>query len=288
MREYTAGHISTAEAAALLETVQQRLGSDRLQFYPGVSYRNLLVVRGGGQPAPFSPETLATPPHDLTDQPVAGGYPRGPGSELLVRLMDQSAAALRRASGERRPAGKRQAARHPHLALGPGTRPPAAPFAKLHGKQGAMITAVDLLRGLAKLHRLAANRRARRHRLHRHRLCRQGPLCGGGLEGHGLRLRPRRGDRRGLAPGRRGRQDRGPPADRPAHRRPALGGGPCRPTTPASSSVPIIRRFFARGRTVTATCPLRWPVWASSPTPPCITTIRRPPVRRWYSPRAGS
>ena len=38
-----------------------RLGSDRLQFYPGVSYRNLLVVRGGGQPAPFSPQTLAHP-----------------------------------------------------------------------------------------------------------------------------------------------------------------------------------------------------------------------------------
>ncbi len=151
MREYTAGHISSAEAAALLETVQQRLGSDRLQFYPGVSYRNLLVVRGGGQPAPFSPQTLATPPHDLTDQPVAGHYPRGPGSELLVRLMDQSAAlfAEHPVNVARRTSGKPPAT---HIWLwGLGRVPRLTPFAQLHGKQGAMITAVDLLRGLAKL-----------------------------------------------------------------------------------------------------------------------------------------
>ena len=46
MRDFTAGHISTEEATALLATAQEHIGSDHLQFYPGVSYRNLLVYRG--------------------------------------------------------------------------------------------------------------------------------------------------------------------------------------------------------------------------------------------------
>ena len=78
----------------MLEAVQERLGSDRLQFHPGVSYRNLLVVRGAEQPAPFSPDTRTTPPHDLTDKSVLDGYPRGPGSDLLTQLMSDSAALL--------------------------------------------------------------------------------------------------------------------------------------------------------------------------------------------------
>ncbi|MFZ5830787.1 MAG: phosphoglycerate mutase, partial [Planctomycetota bacterium] len=52
MRSFTAGHISTEESRELLQSAQQELGSERLQFYPGVSYRNLLVYRGAGRPAP--------------------------------------------------------------------------------------------------------------------------------------------------------------------------------------------------------------------------------------------
>ena len=74
---------------------QAKLGSDRLQFYPGVSYRNLLVVRGGGQPV----AVLARHPHHPAPRPdsinpVADGYPRGPGGDLLTRLMSESAALL--------------------------------------------------------------------------------------------------------------------------------------------------------------------------------------------------
>jgi 2,3-bisphosphoglycerate-independent phosphoglycerate mutase len=71
MRDFTAGHISTEEARDLLATAQEKLGGERLQFIPGVSYRNLLIYRPQGEPAPFSPDTRATPPHDLTDKSVA-------------------------------------------------------------------------------------------------------------------------------------------------------------------------------------------------------------------------
>jgi 2,3-bisphosphoglycerate-independent phosphoglycerate mutase len=151
MRDFTAGHISTAEARQLIEAVQEQLGSDRLQFHPGVSYRNLLVVRGGKRPAPFSQDTRTTPPHDLTDQSVLDGYPRGPGSDLLTQLMSDSEALLARhpVNVARRQQGKRPAT---NLWLwGLGSTPRLAPFAQLYGIEGAMIAAVDLLRGLAKL-----------------------------------------------------------------------------------------------------------------------------------------
>ena len=151
MRDFTAGHISTEEAAALMAAVQEQIGGDRMQFFPGVSYRNLLVVRGGGRQVPFTEDTRTTPPHDLTDQTVLDGYPRGPGSGLLVELMSRSEAifAEHPVNVARRKAGHLPAT---NIWLwGQGSRPRLEPFASLHGVHGAMITAVDLLRGLAQL-----------------------------------------------------------------------------------------------------------------------------------------
>ena len=122
-----------------------------LQFYPGVSYRNLLVYRGTGRPAPFSPDTRTTPPHDLTDKSVLDDYPRGPGSDLLTHLMSESVElfADHPVNVARRAAGKPPATNV--WLWGLGSTPHLTPFAELYGKQGAMITAVDLLRGLAAL-----------------------------------------------------------------------------------------------------------------------------------------
>ena len=74
MRDFTAGHVSSDEAAALLATLQAKLGSDQVRFLPGVSYRNLLIVTA----APFTHDTRTTPPHDLTDQTILDGYPAAP------------------------------------------------------------------------------------------------------------------------------------------------------------------------------------------------------------------
>jgi 2,3-bisphosphoglycerate-independent phosphoglycerate mutase len=151
MRDFTAGHISSEEGAELIRTLQERLGSDRLQFYPGVSYRNLLVYRGEGRPAPFSIDTRTTPPHDLTDKSVLDSYPRGPGSDLLVQLMEESVSVFadHPVNARRRHEGKPPCTNVWLWGLG-GT-PRLEPFAKRFGIQGAMITAVDLLRGLAVL-----------------------------------------------------------------------------------------------------------------------------------------
>jgi 2,3-bisphosphoglycerate-independent phosphoglycerate mutase len=149
MKSFTAGQISTSESAALLASLQEKIGGQRLKFYPGVSYRNLMVYRGEGESPLFSTDTRTSQPHDLTDQSVQDDYPRGPGSDLLNRLMAESEPifAEHPVNVARRAAGKPVAT---NIWLwGLGSKPNLPPFADLYGKRGAMITAVDLLRGLA-------------------------------------------------------------------------------------------------------------------------------------------
>jgi 2,3-bisphosphoglycerate-independent phosphoglycerate mutase len=107
-----------------------------------------VIHRPGSRPAPFTRETRSTPPHDITDQPVVRHLPTGPGSDWLRSLMDQSASLFREvpenvARGE-------NAATNTWL-WGIGRRPALPNFADRFGVRGAMITAVDLLRGLAAL-----------------------------------------------------------------------------------------------------------------------------------------
>jgi 2,3-bisphosphoglycerate-independent phosphoglycerate mutase len=151
MKSFTAGQISTAAASELLRTAQERLGSDRVEFRPGISYRNLLIYRGSGRPPVFSTDTVATAPHDLTDKSVLDDYPRGPGSDLLNHLMSESVSlfADHPVNVARRAAGKLPATNV--WLWGLGSTPHLTLFFELHGKRGAMITAVDLLRGLATL-----------------------------------------------------------------------------------------------------------------------------------------
>lgn len=152
MRSFTAGQISTAEAAALLKSAQEMIGTERIQFMPGVSYRNLMVYRGeADQPAPFSPDTRTTPPHDLTDKLVLDGYPRGPGSDLLNHLMAESVAVFadHPVNAARRAAGKPPATNV--WLWGLGSTPKLEKFENRFGVRGVMITAVDLLRGIAAL-----------------------------------------------------------------------------------------------------------------------------------------
>lgn len=151
MLSFTAGHISSPEAVELLKSAQEHLGADNLEFVPGVSYRNLLLYRGKKKSAPFSRETRTTPPHDLTDKPVAGDLPQGPGSEILSSLMGFSVPLFLHhpVNVARLAAGKLPAT---NIWLwGLGKTPSLTPFFDLHGKRGKMITAVDLLRGLAAL-----------------------------------------------------------------------------------------------------------------------------------------
>ena len=167
MRDFTAGHISAADGAALMKTIQEKLGGPvppltppsqagarggergTLEFHAGVSYRNILVYRGAD--APFAPATKTQPPHDIPDKPIAGFLPQGPGSGLLRRLMDESRAVLRDHPINRaRQAADKKPATQIWL-WGQGKAPVLRPFAEVYGKKGAILSAVDLVRGVGVL-----------------------------------------------------------------------------------------------------------------------------------------
>jgi 2,3-bisphosphoglycerate-independent phosphoglycerate mutase len=156
MEDFTAGHITTEEATELLAAAQLGLAADfpglaGWEFKPGVSYRNLLLHRGRPGAAPLGGDLRATPPHDLMDKPVGDSFPRGTGSRLLTEIMARSAAWLEGhpVNKARVAAGKRPATNV--WLWGVGRAPAMEPFAKKYGMSGTMITAVDLLRGLAAL-----------------------------------------------------------------------------------------------------------------------------------------
>lgn len=155
MKDFTADHISSEEAVQLLAAAGEQLTDDRLEYIPGVSYRNLLIYRERQdveEPSPpFSADTRSTPPHDLTDKMVVDDFPRGPGSDLLCQLMNSTVDCFANhpVNLARRESGQLPATNT--WLWGLGRTPQLPEFAGLHGQQGAMITAVDLLRGLAAL-----------------------------------------------------------------------------------------------------------------------------------------
>jgi 2,3-bisphosphoglycerate-independent phosphoglycerate mutase len=162
MRDFTAGHISNNEGKALIQALQQALGGPlqteqperlraELEFHAGVSYRNILVYRPREGSAPFSAETKTQPPHDIPDRPVADYLPQGPGSWLLQDLMRRSQDVFRDhpINQARRARGDRPATQV--WLWGQGRAPHLRPFVEVYGKRGAIISAVDLVRGVGVL-----------------------------------------------------------------------------------------------------------------------------------------
>jgi 2,3-bisphosphoglycerate-independent phosphoglycerate mutase len=163
MRDFTAGHISNDHGRALIAAVQAALGGPleiddpinlrgTLEFHAGVSYRNILVYRGSAEsPAPFTTDTKAQPPHDIPDRPIADHLPTGPGAWLLRDLMLRSRDVLidHPVNHERRNHGQRPATQI--WLWGMGKAPTLPPFAERYGRRGAIISAVDLVRGVGML-----------------------------------------------------------------------------------------------------------------------------------------
>lgn len=143
MVDYSAGEISSEEAAELISTVNAELSSDILKFYAGVSYRHCLVWSGGNLDNEF------TPPHDISGRIIKDYLPKGSDAELFIGLIEKSGEILRK-----HPVNLKRiaASKNPATNLwfwGAGTRPALADFYKTFGLRGAMISAVDLLKGIA-------------------------------------------------------------------------------------------------------------------------------------------
>ena len=148
MWSYSSGHISTDEAKRLIEALNESLGSDKLHFYPGVSYRHLLKLKGYEDTL----SAICTPPHDIPDKTIAEFLPRGPGSDCLKQLMVSSEAVLkehpvniaRRAQGD-------IPVTMIWLFWGSGQVPDIPAFKQVYGLSAALTSGVDLLRGLGRM-----------------------------------------------------------------------------------------------------------------------------------------
>ncbi|MCR9234559.1 MAG: cofactor-independent phosphoglycerate mutase [bacterium] len=152
MASFTASQLPNEVGAELISLLQEATADDpQWEFHQGVSYRNLLVYRAkDADDQPFDGGTSTTPPHDLTDQPIAQDLPSGKGGELLNDLMERSKKLFSKSKLNQ----KRSDGHPPATQIwlwGQGSRPALTPFQEQFGKSGAVITAVDLLRGLGRL-----------------------------------------------------------------------------------------------------------------------------------------
>ncbi|HVM41568.1 MAG TPA: cofactor-independent phosphoglycerate mutase [Acidimicrobiia bacterium] len=137
MLDFSAGHIPSEQSHPIVEAVDRALGGDGIRFVPGVMYRHIMVA----------PRELAdvecVPPHDLSDQPIVA--PSGPAAARIAELMEASKAVVQ-AEAERLGAEATQI-----WLWGQGARPQMPAFSERHGVGGALVTAVDLIRGLGVL-----------------------------------------------------------------------------------------------------------------------------------------
>jgi 2,3-bisphosphoglycerate-independent phosphoglycerate mutase len=136
MLDFAGGHPASDEAAVVIKALDAALGTGAgggVEFHPGVQYRHIVVA-----PASWA-DAECTPPHDLTGRPAM--LPRGPAAPRLIELMDASRAIV----------GASGLAASQVWLWGQGHQPALPSFAEATGRQGALVTAVDLIRGLGVL-----------------------------------------------------------------------------------------------------------------------------------------
>ena len=143
--DFSAGHISSEEAAQLIETLDAQLSTDNIHFYAGISYRHLMVIGNGG-----AEDAICTPPHDVVGQQVSEYRPKNDGEDdrFLNGLMERSKGILKEHEVNRR---RIEAGKKPATTIWPWAqgRAPAMPtLNELYGCTSAVICGVDLIKGI--------------------------------------------------------------------------------------------------------------------------------------------
>lgn len=146
MADHSAGHISSDEGKKFIEELNKVLGSKEIRFYPGVGYRHLMIVKGHD----FADIRLQ-PPHDMIGKKISNILPQGKNASLLIELIAKSVQIFKdhEINRIRRSLEKNEASSI--WLWGHGQKAKLELFKKKYGLSGAAITAVDLVKGLAKL-----------------------------------------------------------------------------------------------------------------------------------------
>lgn len=147
MIDYSAGEISTEESTELINYIEQELGSDTFKFYAGVSYRHCLIL-SGTDPAK-SNETIFTPPHDISGKRIGDYLPKGlMGADFLALMKISNELLKNHPINRKRVLSSKKPANNLWF-WGQGTKPALDNFKEKYGLDGGMISAVDLLKGIA-------------------------------------------------------------------------------------------------------------------------------------------
>jgi len=147
MLDYSAGHITNKEAHILIKDLNKEFGKDTLGFYPGVSYRHLMVTK---DPQPSLLKVKCRPPHDITGQSISKNLPRGKNAKFLVDLMSRAGRFLERHDINKVRVDLKENPANAIWLWGQGKRPVVPKFIDRYGVTGSVISAVDLIKGLGK------------------------------------------------------------------------------------------------------------------------------------------
>ncbi len=147
MEDFSAGHIKTAEASQLIALLNRHLSSEETKFFTGVSYRHLMIT----SPAQQFKKLKTTPPHDIIGQEIASYLPSGPGSDFVLSLMKKSQEIFANCEVNQVRADLGENPATSIWLWGQGQSPRINSFKETYGLNGAVITAVDLVRGLGRL-----------------------------------------------------------------------------------------------------------------------------------------
>jgi 2,3-bisphosphoglycerate-independent phosphoglycerate mutase len=142
MQDFSAGHITTGEASELIECLQEELGDEEFQFYPGVSYRHLMVWRGGRD------EFNLAPPHDLTGKSIRDHVLRSEAAMPLMQITNAAQLLFKRHPVNVRRENSGQNPANSIWLWGQGRRPQMPTLQEKYALSGAVISAVDLIKGI--------------------------------------------------------------------------------------------------------------------------------------------
>ncbi len=143
--DYCADDISTEEAAEIIKFIDEKLGTDEFRFYSGVSYRHCLIWDKGTMDV-----GKLTPPHDITGKPVKEYLGANDKGQVLIEMMKKSYELLKNHPVNLKRIEKGLRPANSIWFWGEGVRKELTPFKEKYGKSAAMISAVDLLKGIGK------------------------------------------------------------------------------------------------------------------------------------------
>jgi len=153
MADYSAGHISNEEAKSIIEELDSRLGTEDVKFYPGVSYRHLVVFKCKDKDEQeHFVKTKCYPPHDIAGKAIHGFLPaKTPQAEVLKRLMRESINILSDHEVNRVRLDLKENPANMIWLWGQGVKPFMPKFSKLYHVEGSIISAVDLIKGIGRI-----------------------------------------------------------------------------------------------------------------------------------------